>query len=130
MTVSFPRPTPSSSARKGNRKIISSSKAITSAHQSTDGTPSSPVEMPPFRSTHPPILQIGQYLLSRHRHHADNPSHQPPRSSNCLVATHCSTWNFHDPRRLNLIHSGYEDYQRYASDKRLNHDLKTQVLRD
>ena len=130
MSVSFPLPTRSSSASKANRKTTSSSRAITSEHRSIVGIPSSQVEIKQFRSAYPPILKIGQYLLPCHCDYADYTGYQSTWTPNCLVSSDCSSWDFHATRRLNIIDSGYEDYQRYASDKRLNHDLKTQVLRD
>jgi len=38
--------------------------------------------------------------------------------------------DFSDPRRYRLSNTGYEDYQRYKSDRQLNHEYKTHILRE
>ena len=41
-----------------------------------------------------------------------------------------SAGNIHSEIGYVLIHSGYEDYKRYQSDHNLNHEQKTQILRN
>lgn len=71
-----------------------------------------------------------EYLLPDYRNSADNPDREPVVALYGLGAALRGYCDFDDKRRFCLAYSGYEDYQRYKSDKQLNFESRTKVRRN
>lgn len=109
--------------------IEKSSRVISYAPPSTGGTTSFPVPLVSYRVTAASVLPPRQHLLPRNRNSAVHTGHQSSGASHGLGAAHRGPGDLDAAWRYGRNHSGYEDYQRYISDRQLNFELKTEVFR-
>lgn len=115
---SSPCPTSSVSAQGRPSKTTNTiSKATLWRLPSILGTTSSPVLLLPLRGADTSVLSARQYLFPRHRHLANHPSNQSPRTTHGMGPTDRRPGHLHTPLRSMDANVGYEDYQRYKSDR-------------
>lgn len=99
----------------------SSSSPTKSGRPSTQSSPFCPVRVLPLRGAAPAIQAIGQCILPHCFHPAFHKDHLADQPAHRLGAAHHRDWHIDDAIRLHLGNVGYEDYQRYQSDQKLNH---------
>ena len=104
---------------ENNKKLFESNFVRTSKYRWYDFLPSKAFHQ--YRSFGSTVQTISQHLLLSHRRLADHTHHQSPRTPHCLGPPHRRPRHLHHQRRYLFSHPGYEDYQRYKSDKELNH---------
>lgn len=78
----------------------------------------------------PAVQKTGEHILPDHRHPADDSDRESAVADHGLGAPDRGDSDLHGQRRFDFGYSGYEDYQRYKSDKQLNFESSTKVRRD
>jgi hypothetical protein len=109
--------------------IEKSSRVISYVPPSTGGTTFFPVPLVSSRVTAASVLPPRQHLLPRNRNFAVHSGNQSSRTPHGLGAAHRGAGDIDAAWRYDYNHLGYEDYQRYISDRQLNFELKTEVFR-